>query len=41
MLAVFAGIRIFDKLTKNIDEMAELKRGKVAIGFLIGAVILS
>lgn len=41
MSAVYAGIRIFDKLTKGIDEMAELKRGNVAIGVLMGAVILS
>jgi uncharacterized membrane protein YjfL (UPF0719 family) len=41
MLAVYAGIRIFDKLTKNIDEMAELKRGNIAVGIIMGAVILS
>lgn len=41
MMAVYAGIRIFDKFTKGIDEMAELKRGNVAIGVLLGAVILS
>lgn len=41
MLAVYAGLRIFDKLTKGIDEMAELKKGNVAIGVLLGAVILS
>lgn len=41
MLAVYAGIRIFDKLTTGIDEMAELKRGNVAIGVLMGAVVLA
>lgn len=41
MLAVFAGIRIFDKLTTGIDEMAELKRGNTAIGILMGAVIIA
>lgn len=41
MLAVYAGIRIFDKLTTGIDEMAELKRGNVAIGILMGAVIIA
>lgn len=41
MLAVYAGIRIFDKFTKNIDEMAELKRGNTAIGVLLAAVIIS
>jgi uncharacterized membrane protein YjfL (UPF0719 family) len=41
MFAVYAGIRIFDRITKNIDEMAELKRGNLAIGVLLGGVILS
>lgn len=41
MLAVYAGIRIFDKFTKGIDEMAELRRGNIAIGILLAAVILS
>jgi uncharacterized membrane protein YjfL (UPF0719 family) len=41
MLAVYAGIRIFDKFTKDIDEMAELKRGNTAIGLLLAGVIIS
>lgn len=41
MFAVYAGIRIFDKMTKNIDEMEELKRGNLAIGVLLGGVIIS
>ena len=41
MLAVYAGIRIFDKLTTGIDEMAELKRGNVAVGILMGAVVIA
>ena len=41
MLAVYAGIRIFDKFTQGIDEMAELRRGNLAVGLLMGAVILS
>ena len=41
MLAVYSGIRIFDKFTKNIDEMAELKRGNVAVGIMLAGVILA
>lgn len=41
MLAVYAGIRIFDKLTTGLDEMAELRRGNVAVGVLMGGVILA
>lgn len=41
MLAVYAGLRIFDKLTAGLDEMAELKRGNVAVGVLMGAVVIA
>jgi uncharacterized membrane protein YjfL (UPF0719 family) len=41
MLAVYAGIRIFDRLTTGIDEIAELKRGNTAIGLLMGAVVIA
>ncbi|HWH08002.1 MAG TPA: DUF350 domain-containing protein, partial [Candidatus Thermoplasmatota archaeon] len=41
MLAVYAGIRIFDRLTTGIDEMAELRRGNTAIGVLMGAVVIA
>ncbi|HWG92345.1 MAG TPA: DUF350 domain-containing protein [Candidatus Thermoplasmatota archaeon] len=39
--AVYIGIRVFDRFTKNIDEMEELKRGNIAIGILLAAVIIS
>lgn len=41
LAAVYIGIKVFDRFTKNIDEMAELKRGNVAIGLLLAAVIIS
>ena len=41
MLAVYAGIRIFDRLTTGIDELAELRRGNTAIGILMGAVVIA
>ena len=41
MLAVYAGIRIFDRLTTDIDEMAELRRGNTAVGILMGAVVIA
>jgi uncharacterized membrane protein YjfL (UPF0719 family) len=41
LAAVYIAVRVFDRFTKNIDEMAELKRGNVAIGILLAAVILS
>jgi len=41
LAAVYIGIRVFDRFTPDLDEMAELKRGNVAIGILLAAVILS
>jgi len=38
---IYIGLSVFTKLTKEIDEEAELKRGNVAIGILMAAVILA
>lgn len=38
---IWTGIRIFDKQTKNIDEIEELKKGNVAVGVLMAGVVLS
>ncbi len=41
MGSVYLGLRMFDKLTEGIDEMAELKKGNVAVAILLGAIIFS
>ncbi len=41
MGSVYLGLKMFDKLTEGIDEMAELKKGNVAIAILLGAIIFS
>ncbi|MCX8197314.1 MAG: DUF350 domain-containing protein [Candidatus Micrarchaeota archaeon] len=41
MGSVYLGLRMFDKLTESTDEMAELKKGNVAIAILLGAIIFS
>ncbi|VVC01522.1 Uncharacterised protein [uncultured archaeon] len=41
MGSVYLGLKMFDRLTEGTDEMAELKRGNVAIAILLGAIILS
>jgi len=41
MGSVYLGIKMFDKLTENIDEMDELKKGNVAVAILLGAIIFS
>lgn len=39
--AVTLGIRLFGKWTKNLDEIQELRRGNVAVGVLMAAVVLA
>ncbi len=39
--SVYIGLKMFDKLTKGIDEWREIKKGNVAVGILMAAVILS
>ncbi|MFA4982658.1 MAG: DUF350 domain-containing protein [Candidatus Micrarchaeia archaeon] len=41
MGSVYLGLKIFDKLTEGVDEMAELKKGNVAVAILLGAIIFS
>jgi uncharacterized membrane protein YjfL (UPF0719 family) len=41
MGSVYLGLKMFDKLTEGTDEMAELKKGNVAIAILLGAIIFS
>jgi len=39
--AIYMGINLLDKLTKGIEEVEELKKGNVAVGIIIAAVVLS
>jgi len=41
MGSVYLGIKMFDKLTEGVDEMAELKKGNAAVAILLGAIIFS
>jgi uncharacterized membrane protein YjfL (UPF0719 family) len=41
MKAVTLAFGMFDKLTKGVDELAEIKRGNVAVGLLLSAVIFA
>lgn len=41
MGAVYIGLKMFDRLTKGIDEWDEIKKGNVAVGILLAAVIIS
>ena len=39
--SVYLGVRLFDKSTKGIDEIKEVKRGNVAVAILLATVVLS
>ncbi|MBS3068913.1 DUF350 domain-containing protein [Candidatus Micrarchaeota archaeon] len=41
LLSAYVGLKMFDRITKGISEMKELKKGNVAVGILMGAVIIS
>ncbi len=41
MGSVYLGLKMFDKFTDGADEMAELKKGNMAVAILLGAIILS
>lgn len=41
ILAVYVALRVLDKITSEIDEMEELKKGNVAVAILMSAVLLA
>jgi uncharacterized membrane protein YjfL (UPF0719 family) len=41
MGSVYIGLKMFDRMTKDIDEWKEILKGNVAVGILMAAVIFS
>ena len=41
LIATFGSFKIFDKLTRNIDEVSELKANNVAVSIMMGGMLLS
>lgn len=41
MGSVYIGLKMFDRLTKGVDEWQEILKGNVAVGILMAAVIFS
>lgn len=41
VVSIYIGMWSFGRMTKGIDEMAELRKGNVAVGILMAAVIFS
>ena len=39
--SVYIGLKMFDRMTKGIDEWKEILKGNVAVGILMAAVIFS
>jgi uncharacterized membrane protein YjfL (UPF0719 family) len=39
--SVYFGIYLLDKLTPNIDEWKEIKKGNFSVGVLLGGIVLS
>lgn len=40
-IAVPVAMRVFNRMTPGIDEMAELKRGNTAVAIVMGATVLA
>ena len=41
ILSVYLALRFFDKMTEDIDELAELKKGNVAVAIVLLALVAS
>jgi len=41
MGSVYLGLKMFDRMIEGIDELAELKKGNVAVAILLGAIVFS
>lgn len=41
VVAIYIAINVLDKITTGIDEMAELKKGNVAVAILMAGVLLA
>jgi uncharacterized membrane protein YjfL (UPF0719 family) len=41
VVAIYMAINVLDKITKNIDEMAEIKKGNVAVAILMAGVLIA
>jgi uncharacterized membrane protein YjfL (UPF0719 family) len=38
---VYVGIRLYDKMTKGIEEMEEIKKGNTAVGIFMASVVFA
>ena len=40
-LVTFLGVWLFERATRSIDEWAELRRGNLAVGVVMGAIVVA
>lgn len=41
IIAIFIAVRILDRITKDIDEMAEIAKGNVAVAVIMAGVLIA
>lgn len=41
IISIYLALRFFDKMTENVDEIKELKKGNIAVAIILLAMILS
>jgi len=41
MGSVYIGLKMFDKLTKGVNEWDEIKKGNIAVGIMLAAIIIA
>ena len=41
VLSLFLAVKVFDRLTKGIDEWAEIKKGNMAVAVVLSTIVLS
>jgi uncharacterized membrane protein YjfL (UPF0719 family) len=41
VIAQYIAIKVFNRMTKGIDEFAEIKKGNVAVGVIMASVLIS
>ncbi len=39
--SIYAGVKAFDWFTKGIEELKEIKKGNVAVGIVLGAIVIA
>ena len=40
-LVTFLGVWLFERTTREIDEWAELRQGNLAVGVILGAIVVA